>query len=151
VSPVSYSGRRLYRSRKQRILGGVCGGIGEYFGIDPVLIRLAWVFFCLAWGAGLLFYIIAWIIIPATPDYVDVQSVPSGAAQPSSSAAGSSQSGYPGIFAIALAVLGVALLMYGISVIFSPFFTFLSAYMLPAALILLGSMIVACVLIFMRQ
>ncbi len=56
---MSYSGKRLYRSRKQRILGGVCGGIGEYFGIDPVLIRLAWVLFCLAWGAGIFFYIIA--------------------------------------------------------------------------------------------
>jgi len=59
VIPMSYSGKRLYRSRKQRILGGVCGGIGEYFGIDPVLIRLAWVLFCLAWGAGIFFYIIA--------------------------------------------------------------------------------------------
>jgi len=148
---MSLSGKKLYRSRKQRIIGGVCGGIAEYFGIDPVLIRLAWILFCLVWGAGVLFYIIAWIIIPLASEYVDVQSVPPGAAQPSASATGVSPSGYPGIFTIALAVLGVALVMYGISVIFSSFFSFLSAYMLPFSLILLGCMIVAGVLIFMRR
>jgi phage shock protein C len=151
VCHMSFSGRRLYRSQKQRILGGVCGGIGEYFGIDPVLIRLAWILFCLAWGAGLLFYIIAWIIIPPAPDYVDVQTVPPGATQPSTPATGTSPSGYPGIFTVVLAVLGVALVAYGISVLFSSFFSFLSAYLLPAALILLGCVIVAAVLILMRR
>ena len=58
-------GRRLFRSRKNRMIAGVCGGIGEYFGIDPTLIRLAWALFTLvSAGAGILGYIIAWIIIP---------------------------------------------------------------------------------------
>ena len=56
--------KKLYRSKKNRVLGGVCGGIGEYFGVDPVLIRLLWVVFTLMGGAGILAYIIAWIIIP---------------------------------------------------------------------------------------
>lgn len=59
--------KRLYRSGRDRILGGVCGGIAEYFRMDPVLIRLLWVLFALVGGAGVLLYIIAWIIIPRNP------------------------------------------------------------------------------------
>lgn len=60
---------RLYRSGKDKILGGVCGGIAEYLGVDPVLIRLLWVAFTLVGGAGILLYIIAWIIIPRNPKH----------------------------------------------------------------------------------
>ena len=63
--PVEY--KRVYRSRKERILGGVCGGIGAYFNIDPVLVRVAWAVLVFAYGVGLLGYIIAWIIIPEEP------------------------------------------------------------------------------------
>ena len=56
--------KRLYRSRNNKIIGGVCGGVGEYFNIDPVLIRLIWGILSFIGGAGLLGYIIAWIIIP---------------------------------------------------------------------------------------
>lgn len=59
--------KRLYRSGREKILGGVCGGVSEYFGVDPVLIRLLWVIFALGWGSGILAYIIAWIIIPRNP------------------------------------------------------------------------------------
>ena len=54
----------LYRSKKQRMLGGVAGGIAEYFDVDPTLIRLLWVLAIFGWGAGILAYIVAWIIIP---------------------------------------------------------------------------------------
>src|SRR6056297_3652767 len=56
--------KKLYRSRKDQIIGGVCGGIAEYFGIDSTLVRLAFVLFALIEGAGIIAYIIAWIIIP---------------------------------------------------------------------------------------
>ncbi len=59
--------KRLYRSSKERILGGVCGGLGEYFDIDPTVVRLLWVLFALAGGMGILFYFIAWFIIPRNP------------------------------------------------------------------------------------
>lgn len=59
--------RRLYRSRTNVVLGGVCGGIGEYFGVDPTIVRLLWVLFALAGGSGVLAYIIAWVIIPEEP------------------------------------------------------------------------------------
>jgi len=61
--------RKLYRSGKDKMLGGVCGGIGEYFNIDPTLVRLLWVVLTFTGGAGLLAYIIAWIIIPRNPKH----------------------------------------------------------------------------------
>jgi phage shock protein C len=56
--------RRLYRSLDNRKIAGVCGGLADYFDIDPTMVRLAWVIFTLAGGAGILAYIIAWILIP---------------------------------------------------------------------------------------
>lgn len=61
--------RRLYRSGNDKILGGVCGGIAEYLGVDPVLIRILWVLGTLAWGFGILLYIIFWIIMPRNPNH----------------------------------------------------------------------------------
>lgn len=61
--------KRLYRSGKDKILGGVCGGIAEYLSIDPVIIRIIWVVATLVWGTGILLYIILWIIIPRNPDH----------------------------------------------------------------------------------
>lgn len=58
--------RRLYRSRKNRIIGGVAGGIGEYLGIDPTIVRLVWVILAFV-GVGIVAYIVAWIIIPERP------------------------------------------------------------------------------------
>ena len=58
------NGKKLYRSDEKKMLAGVCGGIAEYFGVDPTLIRLAWVVFSLLGGSGLLAYILAAIIIP---------------------------------------------------------------------------------------
>ncbi len=55
--------KRLYRPKRGRIIGGVCAGIGEYFDIDPVLVRLILLLFVLS-GGSILFYLIAWLIIP---------------------------------------------------------------------------------------
>ena len=59
--------KRLYKSSVIKMLCGVCGGIAEYFNIDPTLVRLGWVIFSLAGGSGVLAYIIAAIIIPDAP------------------------------------------------------------------------------------
>ena len=56
--------KQLRRSTENKVIAGVCGGIAEYFDIDPTLIRLAWVLFCALGGSGVLAYIIAAIIIP---------------------------------------------------------------------------------------
>jgi phage shock protein C len=60
--------KRLYRSRNDRWLAGICGGIGTYFGLDPTLIRVLFVLFGLVVGGGFLLYILLWIIIPLEPD-----------------------------------------------------------------------------------
>ncbi|MGN0998420.1 MAG: PspC domain-containing protein [Faecousia sp.] len=59
--------KRLYKSSENKMIEGVCGGIGEYFGIDPTLVRLGWVVFCALGGSGIVAYIIAAIIIPRKP------------------------------------------------------------------------------------
>ncbi len=56
--------RALRRSLGDRILGGVCGGLGRYFDIDSALVRLGWVLFTLMGGSGVLAYLLAWLIIP---------------------------------------------------------------------------------------
>lgn len=56
--------KRLHRSNENKVIAGVCGGIAEYFDMDPTLIRLAWILFCVLGGSGVLAYIIAAIIIP---------------------------------------------------------------------------------------
>ena len=61
--------KRLYKSNTDKMLDGVCGGIAEYFDLDPTVIRLAWVVFCAMGGCGILAYIIAAIVIPRNPVY----------------------------------------------------------------------------------
>ena len=56
--------KRLYRVENERIIFGVCGGVAEYFKIDPSILRIVWAVLSLAWGAGLLAYIIAAIVVP---------------------------------------------------------------------------------------
>ena len=64
--------KKLYRSKTDRKIAGVCGGLGEYFGVDSTLVRLAAVVLIFASGAGLLAYLVAWAIIPERPNHVDV-------------------------------------------------------------------------------
>lgn len=61
--------KRLYKSNENKMVDGICGGIAEYFGIDPTLVRLAWVLFCAMGGSGFVAYIVAAIIIPRAPEY----------------------------------------------------------------------------------
>ena len=61
-------GKKLYKSNKNKILDGVCGGIAEYFNIAPTLVRLGWVVFCALGGSGVLAYIVAALIIPRDPE-----------------------------------------------------------------------------------
>lgn len=56
--------KRLYRSNTNKVLLGICGGIGEYLNVDPVVVRLLWVIFCCMGGSGIVAYIVAAIIIP---------------------------------------------------------------------------------------
>jgi len=56
--------KRLFRSKKEKMIGGLCGGIAEYFDIDPSIVRILWLLLMFGAGFGLLAYIIGWIIVP---------------------------------------------------------------------------------------
>jgi len=59
--------KRVFRSKQDRVISGVCGGIAEYFNIDPVWIRIIAVVLAIMEGVGIVLYVIAWIIIPENP------------------------------------------------------------------------------------
>ena len=56
--------KKLYKSKGNRYIAGVCGGIAEYFNVDPTVVRLLWVIFALMGGSGILAYIAAALLIP---------------------------------------------------------------------------------------
>ena len=56
--------KRLYRSKTNKTLAGICGGIGEYLAIDPTVIRVLWILFSLMGGSGILAYIVCLFVIP---------------------------------------------------------------------------------------
>src|SRR5688572_7714303 len=62
--PVDRGPRVVRRSRDERVVAGVCGGVGRYLGVDPVLLRIAFIILALANGLGVIAYVIAWVAIP---------------------------------------------------------------------------------------
>ncbi|MDE2819825.1 MAG: PspC domain-containing protein [Chloroflexota bacterium] len=62
--------KRLYRSRADRRIAGVCGGIADYLAVDPTIVRIIWALFAIAGGPGVVLYIILAAIIPEEPEYV---------------------------------------------------------------------------------
>ena len=59
--------KRLYRSSTDRMLAGVCGGLGRYLGLDTTIVRLIFVLLFILGGHGLLVYLILWLIMPIEP------------------------------------------------------------------------------------
>lgn len=59
--------RKLYKSRQNKVFSGVCGGIGEYLNVDPVVIRVIWLILVFAFGTGLLAYLLCLLIMPNAP------------------------------------------------------------------------------------
>ena len=62
------SAKRLFRSRKDALIAGVCGGLAEYFDVDPSLVRLVFILAIFLGGAGLVVYLVAWLIVPENPE-----------------------------------------------------------------------------------
>lgn len=62
------NGRKLYKSRTNRMVCGVCGGVGEYFGVDPTVVRVIWALLIGCAGTGLLIYILAALLMSEVPD-----------------------------------------------------------------------------------
>jgi phage shock protein C len=59
--------KKLYRSRNHKMLAGVCGGLGEFLGLDPTLVRLIFTVLAILGGHGIILYLIMWIIVPPEP------------------------------------------------------------------------------------
>ncbi len=59
--------KRLYRSRRDRVVGGVCGGMAAYFGVDVLLIRILAIIAAFIGGGGFLAYILMWVLVPVEP------------------------------------------------------------------------------------
>jgi len=74
--------KRIYRSESEKVIGGVCGGLGEYFGVDPTWIRILFVLSIFASGVGLIAYIIGWIVIPSKKETVSVVQSAEGSTEP---------------------------------------------------------------------
>ena len=136
--------KRLYKSRKDRVIAGVCGGVGEYFNLDPVLIRIIWVLFAVMGGSGILAYIIGMIIIPESPEATEPDPVEP--AEPESPPATTRESR-----STSQTVWGVLLIAVGLIVLFDQFhiFRFFShefwhvswSVIFPLFIILIGGLI----------
>lgn len=134
--------KRLFRSRNNKVIAGVCGGIGEYFNIDPVLIRLVWGILFFIGGAGLLGYIIAWIIIPESIES-QVSTMNSEEINQVQLKIGNTPQILIGLF---LVFIGAVLLIrdcWYLDQIFRDIFRFSWKYLLPGLLIGFGIYIIA--------
>jgi phage shock protein C len=71
-------GRQLTRSRVNRRIAGVCGGIGEYFDVDPTLVRVIFVLVTFLGLAGIIVYVVLWIVMPEAPVGSEPPQIPAG-------------------------------------------------------------------------
>lgn len=118
--------KRLYRSRTNRVIAGVCGGFAEYFDIDPTLVRIVMILLTIFGGWGILLYVAALIIVPLNPS----TTVAGGTAQPVTDPS-------------AIQIIGITMVVIGFFVLFInlDFFSFrqitrfIWSYLFPAALI----------------
>lgn len=129
--------KKLYRSRKNKMIGGVCGGLGEYFEVDPVLIRILFVFLTFFHGSGLILYILLMIIVPQEPivfnEETNNSSSESEISEEDISIKTNAKKGNTKkLFGIALLVIGILLLLDNIVSIFDFEFIF------PIILIIAG-------------
>lgn len=141
--------KRLYRSRKNRMLGGVCGGIAEYFNIDPVIVRLIVVALFFVGGSALLAYVIALIVIPYEPFETAVGANKEAAPAAAAAQVQASQSpsdAVPLFLGIVLILIGGVFLLHNLP-IFDPFYGwarhFFRHFFWPSLLIIFGIFIIA--------
>ena len=124
--------RRIYRSRDDRIIGGVAGGVADYLAVDPVLVRLAFVALMFA-GIGILLYLVAWVIVPEEPRHGDEATPrPIAASAATPARRGKGTAGARMLFGTALIAVGAIMLVDWI-------FPSLDRILWPAALIAIGA------------
>lgn len=109
--------KRLYRSKKDKIVAGVAGGIAEYFMIDPIWIRLVFILLLIADGAGLIIYLIAWILIPENPKQSKIKETD---VEKAFSKISKRKKDNSFIFGVIIVIVGAALLMQNLFSWFTP-------------------------------
>ncbi len=110
--------RKLYRSRSDAILGGVCGGLGQYLNIDPTLVRLFFILLALGNGIGVLLYLLLWFIVPreGTGEFASSDTIHAGADEIAARARGLGQdlgTNLPRSSQQSGAIIGAALILLG--------------------------------------
>jgi len=133
--------KKLYRSQNQRILAGVCGGLGEYFEVDPVVIRLIWIIFIVFGGVGLIAYLLAWIIIPKP---LILEQSENSKINPPSIKGNDSSTGqlFWGILLIVIGILIIANKCFCTGFALHSLIRMFFRYFLPAILIALGIFVI---------
>lgn len=128
--------KRLYRSNKDRKLGGVCGGIADYFDIDPVFVRILFVVAAFWGGSGILAYIICWIVIPEQPYAVPKAAATEGSppVNPAAPPAAPEPTNHKGSMAVGIILIVIGGLFLADN--FLPHFHFIDFW--PILLIALG-------------
>lgn len=129
--------KRLYRSRGDKVFGGVCGGLAKYFNLDVVIVRIIFVVSALIWGLSFVLYLVLWIAVPPEPVKFGASSeVTSGSAEEEKTGKERVKSKRSReIFAIVLIVLGIFITLNNMFVWFTGRFYF------PIILILIGLLI----------
>jgi phage shock protein C len=108
--------RRLYRSRTDRVIAGVCGGLGEFVGVDPTLIRLVWLLSVFLGGTGVLAYGVLALVIPEeTPEHAQIKRVVPGRGANRQRGLSSTHAGF--LMGLALILLGGGLLLGNLGLI----------------------------------
>jgi len=120
--------RRLYRSQTNKVIAGVCGGLGEYLNIDITVVRLVWILLTLLGGSGIIVYILAYFIIPESPleegEFVQQRKSVFTAAR---------------IFGILFVAIGAAILLDNLDILsFHRWWNMSWEFVLPGILILAG-------------
>lgn len=118
------SGQRvLRRSRSDRVIAGVAGGLGRYLGVDPVLLRIAFALLVIAGGSGILLYLIGWIVIPEEREGEEVE----GPTDPSGNGR---------------VILGIVVVIIGLFLLMQTLFPGMSRYFWPLAIVVAGFAII---------
>ncbi len=131
---VTPSERRLVRSSDDRVIAGVCGGLGKYLGVDPILVRIAAILLVFAGGAGIVLYIIGWIAIP--DELAEDTGEFAGGRDETASIAGEDRTRSAAVLGLIVVALGVVFLA---DAIWPDFLSW--RYVWPVALIAIGAAI----------
>ncbi len=134
--------KKLYRSSRGKILAGVCTGLGEYFGIDPVLIRAIFIITLFSGGLGVMLYIVLWVIMPKEETILSAASE-AESSEPSDNGDGVFSEKHFSEKHKGTVVTGLALVGLGSLFLIHEFFPMFSfKYMLPIILIAIGVILV---------